>query len=422
MEKLLYSQNRHWQNRYLEKPYKGLYNRDILQTIINRLELKQIEAIQGIRRSGKSTLFKLIINHLSKSCDPKEILYINFDDPFFIPFYKEPTKLYSVIETAQKITGKRVKYLFLDEVQSIIGWERFVKSVYDQELFKKIFITGSNATFLNSKLAKLLSGRYLSSIVYPLSFAEILKIKGFNGYLDMLERSYEVLQIVDNMLKFGSFVEVFESKDEFKRDLIKSYYDTIILKDCVANNSIRDVKSFQELSYYAISNIGSLYSYNSLSKAINISDISVKEYINILEDSYLLKELKHYSYSLKEQNSSKKKLYLIDNGFMMLNFNFSQNLGLKLENLVFTELLKSGFELYFFNKNYECDFIAKKDNKLIAIQVSYEINEKNIKRELNGLKKLPINCDEKYIITYNESKEIDNIKIVPFWEFFRKKD
>ncbi len=417
MEKLLYSQNRHW-----KEAYKGLYNREILQTIISRLELKQIEAIQGIRRSGKSTLFKLIINHLSKSCDPKEILYINFDDPFFIPFYKEPTKLYQIIETAQKITGKRVKYLFLDEVQSIVGWERFVKSVYDQELLKKIFITGSNATFLNSKLAKLLSGRYLSSIVYPLSFVEILKIKGFNNYLDMLERSYEVLQIVDNMLKFGSFVEVFESKDEFKRDLIKSYYDTIILKDCVANNNIRDVKSFQELSYYAISNIGSLYSYNSLSKAINISDISVKEYINILEDSYLLKELKHYSYSLKEQNSSKKKLYLIDNGFMMLNFNFSQNLGLKLENLVFTELLKSGFELYFFNKNYECDFIAKKDNKLTAIQVCYEINEKNIKRELNGLKKLPIKCDEKYIITYNESKEIDNIKIVPFWEFFRKKD
>ena len=413
MEKLLYSQNKHW-----KEAYKGLYNREILQTIISRLELKQIEVIQGIRRSGKSTLFKLIINHLSKSCDPKEILYINFDDPFFIPFYKEPTKLYQVIETAQKITGKRVKYLFLDEVQSIVGWERFVKSVYDQEIFKKIFITGSNATFLNSKLAKLLSGRYLSSIVYPLSFAEILKIKGFNSYLDMLERSYEVLQIVDNMLKFGSFVEVFESKDEFKRDLIKSYYDTIILKDCVANNNIRDVKSFQELSYYAISNIGSLYSYNSLSKAINISDISVKEYINILEDSYLLKELKHYSYSLKEQNSSKKKLYLIDNGFMMLNFNFSQNLGLKLENLVYTELLKSGFELYFFNKNYECDFIAKKDNKLTAIQVSYEINEKNIKRELNGLKKLSINCDEKYIITYNESKEIDNIKIVPFWKFF----
>ncbi len=413
MKNIILSQNKHW-----EKPYKKLYQRDIFNELVKRVDLKHIQVLQGIRRSGKSTLFKLLINHLSQEIDPQEILYINFDDPFFIPYSNDATKLYEVIQIAQKLTQKKVTYLFLDEIQAINGWERYVKSVYDSEEFKKIFITGSNSSLLNGDLATLLTGRYITQKVYPLSLKEILKINNITSYMELSNNIPKVLNIVDNMLQYGSFVEIYDTQEEFKRDILSSYYDTILLKDCVSNNSIRDVKGFKELSFFIISNITSLFSYSSLAKAVNINDKSAKEYISFLEDSYLCDELKHFSYSLKEQNSSKKKIYCNDNGFVSLSYSFSSNSGKLLENLIYTELIKNGFEIYFYNKNFECDFIAKKENKTIAIQVCYELTTLNTKREVGGITKLPFNVDEKYIITYNQSKKIDDIIVVPFYEYF----
>jgi len=413
MEKVILSQNKHW-----NKPYAELYDRDVFFSLVKKLEVKHIQVLQGIRRSGKSTLFKLLINHLSLEIDPQEILYVNLDDPFFIPYSDDAVKLHDVIQTAQKLTQKEITYLFLDEVQAVHGWERYVKSVYDNETFKKIFITGSNSSLLNGDLATLLTGRYLVTKVFPLSLKEILKINNITSYMQLVEHIPKVLNIVDNMIKYGSFVEIVDNKEEFKREILSSYYDTILLKDCVANNAIRDVKSFKELSYYLLSNVTSLYSYNSLAKAIDVNDKSVKEYLSYLEESYLIDELKHYSYSLKEQNHSKKKIYANDNGFLSLNYSFSENSGKMLENLVYTELIKAGYEVYFYNKNFECDFIAIKDAKTIAIQVCYELHDQNRKREIGGLVKLPFEVDAKYIITYNQSDTLDTIKIVKFWEYF----
>jgi len=415
MNNVVLSQNKHWKS-----PYKALYQRDIFGELVKRVDLKHIQVLQGIRRSGKSTLFKLLINHLSQEIDPQEILYINFDDPFFIPYSNDATKLYEVIQTAQKLTQKKVTYLFLDEIQAIHGWERYVKSVYDSEEFKKIFITGSNSSLLNGDLATLLSGRYITQKVYPFSLKEILKINNITSYMELSNSIPKILNIVDSMLEHGSFVEIYETQEEFRRDILSSYYDTLLLKDCVSNNAIRDVKGFKELSFFIISNITSLFSYSSLAKAVNINDKSVKEYISYLENSYLCDELKHFSYSLKEQNNSKKKIYCNDNGFVSLSYSFSSNSGKLLENLIYTELVKNGFEIYFYNKNFECDFIAKKDNKIIAIQVCYELNSLNTKRELGGLTKLPFDVDEKYIITYNQSKKIDDIIVIPFYEYFFK--
>ena len=417
MEKLLISHNRHW-----IKKYSDLYPRDLFNKLIKKMDLKHIQILQGIRRSGKSTMFKILINYLMKSTDAKEILFINFDDPFFIKYGNEPEKLYEIVETARKLTGKTIKYFFLDEVQAIVGWEHYVKVVYDNNEFKKIFITGSNSSLLNSQFATLLTGRYLFDMVYPLSFSEILKIKGLkSSSLKLIEEKPKVLGIVDDMLKHGSYVEVFESDEEFKREIIATYYDAIILKDCVTNNKIRDIKTFKELSYYLISNVASLYSYNSLSKAIGIHDKSVKEYVQYLQSAYLLFELKQFSYSIKEQQNNRKKPYVIDNGFINLSFKFSSNKGTLLENLVFSELHKLNKSLFFYNKGFECDFIIQNDdNTLEAIQVCYELNEQNEKREISSLKKIEkiLQITKKTVITYNQEKYIDEIKVVPFWKYF----
>lgn len=413
MNNVLISQNKHW-----DYSYKNLYERDVFEKLLLNLQTKQIQVLQGIRRSGKSSLFKLMINHLSQNIDPQEILYINLDDPFFTKYSNDPKSFYEILQTAKKLTQKEIKYLFLDEVQAIKGWEKYVKSVYDSNEFEKIFIAGSNSSLLNGEFATLLTGRYISTKVYPLSFHEILNINGIKSFLELNKQLPKVLKLVDDMMNYGSFVEVYQLQDDLKREVLSSYYDTILLKDCIANNQIRDIKGFKELSFYALSNLTSLYSYSSLAKAVKLNDKSVKEYIQALEDCYLFNELKLFSYSLKEQINNKKKPYLCDNGFMNLGYSFSSNHGKLLENLVFSELQKQGYEIYFYNKDIECDFIVKKGDRTIAIQVCYELNEQNKTREINGIKKLPFHVDERYIITYNHKDTIDDINIVSFWEFF----
>jgi predicted AAA+ superfamily ATPase len=414
MQKVLLTQNIHW-----ERAYKGLYRRDVFDKLESFLETKQIQVIQGIRRSGKSTLFKLLINHLMQTNEPKSILYINLDDPFFTPYRKDARKFYEIVLMAEKLTQTKVDYLFLDEVQNMQGWESYVKSVYDSELFKKIFVTGSNSTLLEGELATLLTGRYLSVEVHPLSFSEILQINAIDSPLKLIKEQPKVLKLIDEMMEYGSFVEVYEQpKEELKREILKTYYQTILLKDCVANHSIREVKSFKELSFYLLSNITSLFSYSSLAKAIGINDKSVKEYLAYLEESYICYELKQYSFSLREQQNGKKKIYFLDNGFIALSFRFSSNRGKQLENLVLSELIKAGYEVWYYNKNFECDFIAQKDGKRVAIQVCYELNDSNKKREFNGLLKLPFEVDEKLIITYNQEYVNEGIVVTSFWRYF----
>lgn len=219
-------------------------------------------------------------------------------------------------------------------------------------------------------------------------------------------------------MRNGSFVEVYDAPEAIKREIIASYYETILLKDCVANANIRDVKGFKALSFYLTTNLTALFSYSSLARAVNLSDMSVKDYIAALEGSYLFSELNPFSWSLKEQSSTKKKMYLTDNSFMKLGFSFSNNHGKLLENLVFSELQKKGGEVYFYNKTNECDFIVKNGANLTAIQVCYELNEKNQAREVNGLLKLPFEVQERLILTYNQNLQLGEVKAVPFWEYF----
>ena len=414
MESAIIRHNQHW-----EQKYKNLYKRDILETIIDKLHLKQIQVLKGIRRSGKTTLFRLLINHLSATHNPKSILYINLDDPYFSELYKDSKNLYKLLEISEKLTNEKVQYLFLDEVQNVESWEKFIKAIYDNEIVKKIFITGSNSSLLDGEYAKLLSGRFLEQTVYTPSFKEILGYKGINSRFDLMKNKIKVLKIVEEMIQFGSFFEVLK-EDKFKRDIVISYYDTIIFKDCIANNNIRDAKTFKELTNFIISNSTNMYSYNSIAKATGINDNTVKEYIRTLEDSYMCTEIKQYSYKLKEQIKTKKKIYINDNSFLaQTSFRFSNNFGKLFENLVYTELLKKEYKIYYFNKDFECDFICVKDGKTIGIQVCYELTLQNRQREIDGLRKLKIACDEKLLLTYDSDYEkFEDIQIVPFWDYF----
>lgn len=419
MEKAIISHNKHWKN----EQYTNLFHRNIATKLINQLEHREIEVLQGIRRSGKSTIFKIVINHLMQTVDPKSILYINFDDPYFSELWSDPKKLYNLLELSEKINGQKPLYIFFDEIQNVEMWEKFIKAIYDNEVVKKIFVTGSNSSLLSSEYAVSLSGRYIKTIVYPLSLNEIYKIEKIETYFELLDNTPKVLNIVDNMMEYGSFAEVYKKEDtEYKRELILNYYETIILKDCVANHGIREVKQFKELTKYLISNGCSLYAYSSISKAMNINENSIKNYIYVLEDSYMYNELKQFSYSLKGQVRSKKKGYLTDNSFLgNISFRFARNQGKLFENLVYSELQKQNSELFIFNDaSFECDFLLKKEKELIAIQVCYELHNGNREREFKGLsdvaKKFKIS--KSVLLTYNQEEEVEGVEVVPFWKYF----
>jgi len=419
MEKAIISHNKHWK----AQSYEGLFHRDIASKLIEHIDYKEIEVVQGIRRAGKSTIFKLIINHLMQDVNPRSILYINFDDPYFSELWNNSKKLYTLLELSEKINGVKVQYIFFDEIQNVEMWEKFIKAIYDNEIVKKIYITGSNSSLLSSEYAVTLSGRYIKSIVYPLSLKEIYNIERINSYFDLLDNTPKVLNIVDKIMEFGSFAELYKKDDkEYQRTLILNYYETIILKDCIANHGIREVKQFKELANYLISNGGSLYTYSSISKALNINENSIKNYIYALEDAYLYQELKQFSYSLKGQIRSKKKGYLIDNSFLgNISFRFSRDRGKLFENLVYSELQKRDYELFVFNNNsFECDFLVKQKNELLAIQVCYELHNGNQEREVKGLietsKKFKVS--KQILLTYNQEELIGKIEVIPFWKYF----
>lgn len=416
MESALIKHNPHWQGEHPE-----LFVRDLLSELIDKLSLKQIHVLKGLRRSGKTMLFKLLIQHLCQQVDPRSILYVNLDDPFFTELYQDSKHLYRLLELSEKITSHKVRYLFLDEVQNVRAWEKFVKALYDSQSLDKIFVTGSNSSLLDGEYASLLSGRYISNLVHPPSFSEVLRLNGINDRLALYSDKARVLQLVDQLMHYGSFYEVLTA-GEHKRDIILSYYDTLLLKDCIANNALRDAKGFKEMAHFAISNSGNLYSYNSLAKAIGSNDNTVKEYLRVLEDSYILNEITAYSYSLKEQVRTRKKLYLNDNSFLaQTSFRFSKDLGRLFENLVYSELRKQGHQIYYYNKDFECDFVTRKDDELHAFQVCYELTPHNLERELNGLNKLPLQCQHKHLIVYDKplfALDEAGIKLQTFFEFF----
>ncbi len=418
MENAILLHNQHWQN----KSFNISIKRDLLNKLLKFHSSKEIQIITGLRRSGKSSLLKLYINELIKSENPKSILFINFDDPNFSEIYQKPEKIYLIIEIAEKLTQIQVKYLFLDEIQTVTGWEKYIKSVYDAERFRKICISGSNSKLLLGDYSNLLSGRYIISKMYPLSLQEILNNYNFSDNLTILQNKPQVLNLLENCLKYGTFPEiVLKNNEQIKHEILTNYYDSILIKDCIINKNIRDNKSFKELAFYIFNNLATLYSYNSLSKATGINDISVKEYINAMQEAFLLYEISQFSFKIKKQLRSKRKLYSIDNGLITAtSLNFSENKGKLFENFVFSELLKYGYDnIFLYNENKECDFIIKKDKQLIAIQAAFEINTKNREREINGLlyvqKKLQIS--KSFIVTLSQSERINNnISIIPIYE------
>ena len=419
MERAIINQNPHWSG----KSYTNLQERSLYDILLNNLQTKHIQILTGIRRSGKSSLFRMIINQLMQHTKPKSILLLNMDDPLYYEVWEKPALLYDLIEVAEKLTGEKIKYLFIDEAQAVKGWETFVKSVYDSEIFTKIFITGSNSSFLQNEYSTLLSGRYLDNKVFPYSFKEILLNSGINSFLDLSSQTPKVLSLLDDCLEWGCFPEIKALRsNDIKLNLLKSYFDSIIMKDCVSRYAIADVALFKKMLLYSVSNAGAVFSYKSLGTTIGNNENTVKKYINILNESYIIRDISNFAFSMRENVRSSHKIYVSDTGLMnAISYRFWDNLAKLFENFVFNELQKqNNEEITFVNNAGECDFLVKDGFDYQAFQVCYQVTPENQKRECAGFEKMAkqINVSRKIILTYNQEQQIGDIEVIPVWKFF----
>lgn len=401
---VLISQNRPRQEKIVERTLMG-----------NIIELKNtpfVIIISGIRRCGKSTLLRSLID--------QDCYYVNFDDDRFVGVTLED--LTQVQNLLIELFGERNTYL-LDEVQNISGWERFVRRLHDEG--KKVFVTGSNATMLSRELGTHLTGRNITLTLYPFSFREYLSYKSHDiipfNQMTSTEKSL-VRKAFSEYLIEGGFPEyLMTGKDEYLRTL----FQNILFRDIITRYHLPLETPIREAGLYAASNISKEMSFNAVKNLTGLSSATtIKEYFEYMENSYLLFLISRYDHSLKKQIFYNKKVYFIDLALAKLvGFRPSEDHGRMLENIVFLALKSSGDEIYFHKGSRECDFLLRKDGRITgAIQVTRNL-ERSKSREIEGLLEA-LNAhglDEGLVLTNDEDGEMEvegkRIIIKPVWQW-----
>lgn len=399
------------------RPPKNFYTRTLIETVQRFVADPNIIIISGLRRSGKSTIQRMLQLELAKSD-----YYFNFDDERLVRFQVKDFQM--LLEVLIELFGDQSTFYF-DEIQNIKGWERFIRRLYEHG--KKIYITGSNARLLSKELGTHLTGRYIQLEVYPLSFREII---GHN-YPEVLSKKSlsttdigMILHHFSSYLKNGGIPEYVKfEKTEYLKDLLEG----ILYRDIIARYKIQGEKALRETVYYLASNIGKEFSYTNLAKTVGLSSPhTVGNYCNYLEQCYLYFFVSRYSHSLKKQIQYNKKCYMIDPALIRITgFRVSEDRGRLLENVVFLHLRRQTKEIYFHKEKKECDFILREGNQIIqAIQVAKTLeNPETKKREIEGLIEAmnTYRLREGVILTENEQDSIKMdgfvIAVIPIWKW-----
>jgi len=406
-----------------------LVKREIQKDIAPLLNQREIIIITGVRRGGKSSLMRLISNDLIEKYDilQDNILYLNFEDERFTYFdINDFEQVYEIFLELYHPVGR--KCFFLDEIQNVKGWEKWLNRLYEFEDLK-IFITGSNATLLSSEIATALTGRNRQLIVYPFSFNEFLSLRNYSiteKDFYLREKRIEIKRLFDEYLKLGGFPEVLKISDN---TLLEQYLKDIIYRDVIARYSIRNIKEIKELTLFLASNIGTIQSYNNLREMINVKSLNtIKNYLEMLENVFLFFKIDLFSFSVKKQIYNPSKIYSVDSALSnAIAFKFSENIGHIYENIVFIELQRRNKEVFYWKskRGREVDFVIKSGLKIDeAIQVCFSFTDKKTRdRELESLlsAKNELNVDNLVMITEDEKGEevIDGatVRIIPLWKW-----
>lgn len=410
----------------------GIPRPDYLDKLSGFLKSNQVVTITGPRRAGKSIIMRQMVKSLIEAGVKKnEILMVNFEDPRFIE--NDVSFMEKIYETYREFIHPSGRpYIFLDEVQAVNGWEKWVRMM--QELGKaRIVVSGSNSKLLSRELGTLLTGRHLDLTVLPLSFSEFLKFKNLTvtGRTEKIIKKTEIRVHLRQYFEFGAFPEVVLSSQ--KKEILLNYFEDLVLKDILRRFGIRKPQILRALLRFYLSNTGSPATYTSIEKFLQASADTIEKFSGYFEDVYLVFSLKRFSFKVKEQEKSPRKIYAIDTGLAnAVGFRISENAGHLAENLVFLELLRRRAfspeaEIYYWKdeQHREVDFVIRQPKKSVQlIQVCWRLSEeKTRKRELGSLLKAmkELKVKEALVITDDQesSENIENRKIVyqPLWKW-----
>jgi len=400
----------------------GLIKRDKTQEVIKLLKLKLPIIITGIRRSGKSSLLRIITNELKLK--EKDFLYINFNDERLISFENE--NFQDILDYLEENNFNKKIYFFLDEIQEVNNWEKWIDRI--KEKFP-ILITGSNSALLSSEISTILTGRSINANIFPFSFKEYLdykKIDLTNYNLDKRLQNKLKLHLKEYLLNGGMPKMVLEKN----KIILKELYENIIYRDIVGRFNPNLTNSIKQISLYLLSNVSSDISLRTLSKISGIKNLSVlSEVFSLFKKAFLFFTSSKFDYSVKKQIQNPKKVYSIDLGFPNhLGFKFSENKGKILENFVAINLKQNEANFYYHRDKKECDFVIKEKNKITkAIQVTYELNDENKERETKGLLEAmnKFKLKEGLILTFDQEDSfvLEKKKIIlkPVWKWTLEK-
>jgi hypothetical protein len=383
-----------------------------------------VKVITGIRRSGKSTLLKLIQEELLGShIKTEQIIYMNFESMTYYDI-QNAKDLYE--DVMGKILPDQKMYLFFDEIQMITEWERAINS-FLVDLNADIYITGSDSNLLSSELSTLLTGRYVEFTIYPLSYMEMLLF-----HEQLKENTASSNKQLWHYIRCGGFptVHIAEYDDDAAYMLIHDIYDSIVLRDVVQRYKIRNIELLNRIMKFIMDNVGNTFSAKSISDFFKsqqrkVDPNTIYNYIAALESSFIILKVNRYDLLGKELLKTQEKFYLADPGIQHAIFGYrDRNLSGVLENIVFLELRRRGYQVYIGKlKEKEIDFVAEKKNEKIYIQVTYRMeSEKTLSREFAPLLAIKDHYP-KYVISMDDEfhDNIQGVRHIHLQEFLTSK-
>ena len=379
--------------------YRLRYNKSLIESIGNKL----IKVIIGQRRAGKSYIVRQLIHYLifDKKIKKENVFYLNmemyeFDD---IRTANDLAQLINAYESEYKPSGK--VYIFIDEVQNIDDWEKVIVSLAQHTVKKyEVFITGSNSKLLSGELATLLSGRYITTEVFPFSYKEFLENSNLeNNKINFIE--YITTSGLPELLNLNS--------NDTKTNYFQSLKNTILLKDIMYRYKIRDYVLLEDLFLFVIHNVGSMISIPSIIKYFKNKNrkadySTISQYLQYMQDAFIIHEAPRYFFKTKELLSGEKKYYVNDLGFRNYLYpSLVSDIGAILENIVFIHLQSAAYNIKVgYGRNYEIDFIAERNGEQHYVQVAYVMaNSDTIDREFGAFDKIKDNLP-KYVVTMDD--------------------
>ncbi len=412
----------------------GIERRGLLDALTRLNSGNFVISIIGPRRSGKSVLIKQFAASLiNQGVAPRNILVVNFEDYRWQNLNLQILdKIYTAYLEKVSPPSDKMPYIFLDEVQKVPGWEGFARTLLEKK-DAHIFVSGSSAKLLSRELATLLTGRSLILEVFPLDFREFLAFKNIliKDDLAVVSQKREIGALLEEYVEFGGFPEVALNRN--KKEILIQYFEDVLEKDIAERHSVRRKDKLKALARFYLANVSNAITFRSVEKFLQIPLLTVERFSSFLEESYLLFFNKRFSFSLKEQSRSPRKVYSYDVGLANFSgFRFTKNTGRLYENIVAIELKRKAsknrnLEIFYGNisNDREVDFVVKEGLKVRqVIQVAVKIDDFKVKeRETKPLCKFleDLKLKEGLVITedYEDEEKIKGKKIIymPLWKW-----